>query len=118
MNTVQKFSLTVADQLEVEMPLGAQLLHVALVKARPCLWALVDESRPRVRRRFRLTATSEPIRTTCPTGSSWAASSWAQTIVICGSGRALRQRLSPPDSQDAKTAMRSANRRRARVSVV
>ncbi|HXU81963.1 MAG TPA: hypothetical protein VN914_11240 [Polyangia bacterium] len=61
MNTVQKFSLTVADQLEVEMPLGAQLLHVALVKARPCLWALVDESRPRVRRRFRLTATSEPI---------------------------------------------------------
>jgi hypothetical protein len=61
MNIVQKFPLNVSDRLELEMPRGAQLLHVAVVKARPCIWALVDESRPRVRRRFRLTATAEPI---------------------------------------------------------
>jgi hypothetical protein len=61
MNVVQKFPLNVSDRMELEMPLGAQLLHLAIVKARPCLWALVDENRPRVLRRFRLTATSEPI---------------------------------------------------------
>jgi hypothetical protein len=61
MNTVQKFALSVADRVELEMPRGAQLLHVGMTRARPCLWALVDEERPRVLRRFRLTATSEPI---------------------------------------------------------
>jgi hypothetical protein len=61
MNTVQKFPISVCDRMELEMPRDATLLHVAIVKARPCLWALVDESKPRVLRRFRLTATAEPI---------------------------------------------------------
>jgi hypothetical protein len=61
MNIVQKFPLTVSDRMELEMPSGARLLHVGMVKARPCVWALVNESNPRVLRRFRLTATAEPI---------------------------------------------------------
>jgi hypothetical protein len=60
-HTVLKFSLTVAHQVDLEMPRGAQLLDVGMTRARPCLWALVDEEGPRVVRRFRLTATGEPI---------------------------------------------------------
>jgi hypothetical protein len=61
MNTVLKFPLHVSDKLELEMPRGAQLLHVGVARARPCLYALVDEHSPLVLRRFRLTATAEPI---------------------------------------------------------
>jgi hypothetical protein len=61
MTTVLRFPLDVSDRVELDMPRGAQLLHVGMMRARPCLWALVDENSPRVRRRFRLTATSEPI---------------------------------------------------------
>ena len=61
MNTVLKFPLMISDHVEVEMPRGAQLLSVGIMRARPCLWALVDEAAPPVTRRLRLTATSEPI---------------------------------------------------------
>jgi hypothetical protein len=61
MQTVQKFALQVSAVLEVEMPRGARLLHLGIVRARPCVWALIDEPSPRVLRRFRLTASGEPI---------------------------------------------------------
>jgi hypothetical protein len=59
--TVRKFLLQVTDVLEVEMPQGARLLHLGIARARPCVWALVEESSPPSLRRFRLTATGEPI---------------------------------------------------------
>jgi hypothetical protein len=61
MNTVLKFSLAISDHVDVSMPRGAQLLSVGMVRAKPCIWALVDEANPPVTRRLRLTATSEPI---------------------------------------------------------
>jgi len=61
MKTVVRYPLKVSDCLEVEMPQGAQIVHLGVTRARPCLFALVDEQNPRVLRRFRLTATGEPI---------------------------------------------------------
>jgi hypothetical protein len=61
MTTVQRFQLDVSDQAEVEMPKGAQILGAGVMKSRPCIWALVNEHSPPVRRRLRLTATGEPI---------------------------------------------------------
>ena len=61
MTTVLKFAFDIQDQLELSIPRGARLLHVGVMKARPCLWALVEENSPAVPRRFRLTATGEPI---------------------------------------------------------
>ena len=61
MNTVLKFSLSISDHVDLEMPRGAQLLSVGMMRAKPCVWALVDETNPPVMRRLRLTATSEPI---------------------------------------------------------
>jgi hypothetical protein len=61
MKTVLKFVLHVSDRLELEMPHSAKLVHFGVARGRPCVWALVDEAEPRVVRRFRLTATGEPI---------------------------------------------------------
>jgi hypothetical protein len=61
MKTVKKFPLPVSDLLEVMMPEGARLLQVGAARGKPCVWALVEEPHPSVLRRFRLTATSEPI---------------------------------------------------------
>jgi hypothetical protein len=61
MTTVLKFALSISDHVDVEMPRGAQLLSVGTMRAKPCVYALVDESNPPVTRRLRLTATSEPI---------------------------------------------------------
>jgi hypothetical protein len=61
MNTVLKFPLSVSDLVDLEMPRGARLLSVGTIRAKPCVFALVDESNPPVTRRLRLTATSEPI---------------------------------------------------------
>jgi hypothetical protein len=59
--TVWKFPLKVSDFLEVEMPSGAEVVHLGTARARPCVWALVDDQNPKVLRRFRLTATGEPM---------------------------------------------------------
>jgi hypothetical protein len=66
MKTVSKFPLKVSDFLEVEMPQGAQLLQLGVARAKPCVFALVDDQQPKVVRRLRLTATGEPIADLCP----------------------------------------------------
>jgi hypothetical protein len=63
---VQKFILQVSALLEINMPRGARLLNLGIARARPCVWALVDELSPKVIRRFRLTATGEPIADLTP----------------------------------------------------
>jgi hypothetical protein len=66
MMTVLRFSFPVSGMFDVEMPQGARLLQLGTARAKPCLWALVDEVGPKVRRRFRLTATTEPIPDLAP----------------------------------------------------
>jgi hypothetical protein len=58
---VWKFPIEYNDEIEVKMPAGARLLHVAEQYDAPCIWALVDPSADRVTRRFRLAGTGHPI---------------------------------------------------------
>lgn len=62
MKTVWKFPLRVADDLEIEMPIGAQLLTVDVQGETPQLWALVDPSVPTCIRSIRTAGTGHAIR--------------------------------------------------------
>lgn len=67
MRTVKKFLLPPAGLFDLRMPSGAELLDAAPVSAdNVALWALVDEARPLIERRFLLTITGKPIETTVP----------------------------------------------------
>lgn len=44
---IWKFPLEVADQQKVKMPTGAKILTAQMQGDTCCLWALVDETRPR-----------------------------------------------------------------------
>lgn len=57
MITVHKFQFQIEDEFTIEMPRGAQLLHVALQHDVPCVWAVVITTEPMVKRRFRLAGT-------------------------------------------------------------
>ena len=61
MRTVWKFPFQAADHQDIEMPQGAKILHIDVQGDTPCLWALVDPSRPREKRHFRLAGTGHPI---------------------------------------------------------
>ncbi len=77
MNTVYKYPLGILDTgdlREIEMPQGARILGVQVVKAMggylgvlevetPCIWALVNtEEGKTVRRMFRVYGTGRPIK--------------------------------------------------------
>ena len=40
--TIYKYRLRIADEQEIEMPMGAGLMAVQMQNGHPCLWALVD----------------------------------------------------------------------------
>lgn len=61
MNAVWKFPFPVVDDFELEMPIGAQPLHVDTQNEVPCLWAIVDPNAPRVARKFHLAGTGHPL---------------------------------------------------------
>ncbi len=61
MQTILKYDAYLADDMLIEMPAGAQLLSVQSQNERPQLWALVDRSRPPVKRRLFFKVTGEPI---------------------------------------------------------
>jgi hypothetical protein len=50
--TVWKFDLRDDAENAIEMPRGAQVLSVQVQRGQPRLWALVDPTAPKVRRRF------------------------------------------------------------------
>lgn len=54
---VWKFELETQDIVDVQMPAGAKLLHVAVQHGTPCLWALVDTTAAPVLRRLRIIGT-------------------------------------------------------------
>lgn len=54
---VFKYDLPVADVVELELPVGAQVLTVQAQGEVPRVWALVDEEAPLERRRFHVVGT-------------------------------------------------------------
>lgn len=46
MKTVWKYALEVADEQVIEMPANAHILTVQTQQGTPCIWALVDPTRP------------------------------------------------------------------------
>jgi hypothetical protein len=61
-HTVWKYPLPPTDVFAVDLPAGAEVLHVEQQRDTVCMWALVDPDQPLVRhRRFRLVGTGHPI---------------------------------------------------------
>ena len=61
MRAVYRFELPTPGEVKIEIPAGAQILHVALGKRLPCIFALVDTEAPSVVRRFRVVHTGDEI---------------------------------------------------------
>lgn len=59
--TVWKYPLAMETQPTVEMPVGAEILHVGEQYGRLCLWALVNTSAPVTRRRFLVAGTGHDV---------------------------------------------------------
>lgn len=52
--TVWKYTLEWIDYEEIEMPMGAAVLHVGVQDGKLCLWCLVSPDAELVKRRFRI----------------------------------------------------------------
>lgn len=62
MLTVYKYPFDINDYFELDLPEGAMILKLDMQFEKPVLWALVDPSRPLIRRTFRLAGTGHPIK--------------------------------------------------------
>jgi len=62
MKTIWKFEVEITDEPRVQIPSGAQILHVEPASAGSLnIWALVDTSQPTEWRRLRIVGTGHPI---------------------------------------------------------
>lgn len=61
MLAVYKYPVPVNDTFIIDMPEDGKLLTVDMQHGQPQLWALVDSSRKKVPRHFRLAGTGHPI---------------------------------------------------------
>lgn len=52
MRVVYKYVVDVADTVTVQMPHGAELLHLDMQMGLPCIWALVDTDQKEVPHQF------------------------------------------------------------------
>jgi hypothetical protein len=67
--TIWKFAIEVTDEFTLEMPIGAEPLHVETQRVngpnaqyeQPCLWALVDPTAEREQRTFYVHGTGHPV---------------------------------------------------------
>lgn len=58
MKTIYKYPIVLdASYLVIDVPDGAQFIHVAEQHGRICLWALVDSEAPMIRRQIRIIGT-------------------------------------------------------------
>jgi len=64
--TIWKFPFAVADEFQVQMPAGSQVLSVQVQNGQPCMWAKVYEDAPFVTRRFRVYGTGHGIPEALP----------------------------------------------------
>lgn len=56
-----KYEVKIADQFEIKMPKGADILNVQMQKEVPCIWAMVDTEAEEETRCFRVIGTGNPI---------------------------------------------------------
>lgn len=61
MKRVFKYPLPYEGKVTVELPKGAEILHVAEQGGSVCLWALVDPDAPTEKKRFRFAGTGHEI---------------------------------------------------------
>ena len=57
MSRIYKYLLQFTEIQEIEMPKGAQVIHVGVQANSICLWAIVDTAHPAERRSFAILAT-------------------------------------------------------------
>jgi len=66
--TVWKFSIPIQDEFSLEMPTGAEFLHVAIQDGTPKMWMMVDPTANKKFYKFRLVGTGHPIKLFRPFG--------------------------------------------------
>lgn len=66
MKTIWKFPCDIADDLTINMPLGAQILTVQMQHGVPCIWALVDDAMPKLAHKFAWRGTGHNCDTLTP----------------------------------------------------
>ena len=54
--------LDLKDEVAIAMPVDAHILTLQTLRGQPCLWALVDPSKPPVTRRFAVRGTGHPYK--------------------------------------------------------
>ena len=59
--TIWKYTLSLVDYVDIEMPTGARILSVGIQNEQICLWALVDPEKTAAKYRFRIAGTGHPI---------------------------------------------------------
>lgn len=57
MKTIWKYPIPIEDKFVLTMPIGAQPLCVQVQHGQPCIWALIDTSKPQTTFLFRLSTT-------------------------------------------------------------
>ena len=60
MRTIWKFPFNVADRFDLRMPSVGNVLSVQVQGGQPCIWAMVDDSAPRVLKQFAVKGTGHP----------------------------------------------------------
>ncbi len=60
MRSIWKYELSVTDVQVIQMPEGAELLCVQNQRGVPCVWALVETSRPKIMREIHIFGTGRP----------------------------------------------------------
>lgn len=60
MSRIYKYPLVFTEVQEIEMPKGAQVIHVGVQAGVICVWAIVDPTRPVERRSFAILPTGRP----------------------------------------------------------
>ena len=61
MRTIWKFDLPVNDYAGINMPRGAEVLHVHEQYGKACIWALVEPAAPLEMRSFRIFGTGHTV---------------------------------------------------------
>lgn len=56
-----KYQIETLDNQTIEMPRGAEILHLDLQNNIPCIWALVDDKNPKEKREFLVVGTGHEI---------------------------------------------------------
>jgi hypothetical protein len=76
---VYKYAFGAADFVRLEMPAGAQILHIDMQHRQLCAWALVDPERPLEERVLCVAGTGHPLAVVDP-----ARLSFINTVLLAG----------------------------------